>query len=554
MKINFYTFFNFIIFLLFLILPNSIVAQNDIYSIPTVVHVIYTDSTDTNISDAQINSAINALNDDFRKVAGSQGDGLGEDTEIEFCLAQRAPDGSATTGINRIKCVGTCSSDYEDIGFDSDINEDQVKGLSYWNNEEYYNIWIVHKFSGSLEGEKGFTPLTGGNPYLDGSVILYSAFGIGSQFDVLEMATDSNRTITHHAGHFLDLLNTYEGDEEGTVCPDNDSCINEGDKCCDTPPHIRSDSTCIQNMICGAEAPIKNYMDNSTEQCKSEFTNDQKYRMRYNLEGPRKCLLLSLGCKPPCSSLTSDFEVGVTSGNMPIVSTFNNLSTPKANISDYVWHVDCQEVSSDEELIYEFDHYGMFEICLDVIDASTNCYVRNCEIVTISPSISCENTACELLPNVGFENTTGLITQPNNPASETIIPIDDWDEIGSGTPWYCNETEGIHLGGLFLKNNTFSERIETDAFDFIQGVNTYSISFDYSVQKYLNTTTDLDPMNVRVEVISNNLNGGGSASFIAWIRDVEFNYPSSAGYYADSEYFCYPHLYDDQNPNIDFTF
>ena len=89
----------------FFVVNSYLHAQSDIYSIPTVVHVIYTDSTDTNISDNQIHSAINALNDDFRKEFGTQGDGLGVDTEIEFCLAQRAPDGSSTTGINRIKCV-----------------------------------------------------------------------------------------------------------------------------------------------------------------------------------------------------------------------------------------------------------------------------------------------------------------------------------------------------------------------------------------------------------------------------------------------------------------
>jgi hypothetical protein len=51
---------------------------NDIYVIPVVVHIIHEGEpygTGSNISDEQIFSAIDALNEDFRRVVGSNGYG-----------------------------------------------------------------------------------------------------------------------------------------------------------------------------------------------------------------------------------------------------------------------------------------------------------------------------------------------------------------------------------------------------------------------------------------------------------------------------------------------
>jgi hypothetical protein len=83
-----------------------------VYQIPVVVHVIHDGQpigTYPNISKAQIQSQIDVLNVDFRRIFGTSGHNThpsGADTEIEFCLAQRRPDGSAfpvgDEGVNRI--------------------------------------------------------------------------------------------------------------------------------------------------------------------------------------------------------------------------------------------------------------------------------------------------------------------------------------------------------------------------------------------------------------------------------------------------------------------
>ncbi|MBI3238358.1 MAG: hypothetical protein HYZ43_05875 [Flavobacteriia bacterium] len=83
-----------------------------VYQIPVVFHIIHSGEavgSGTNISQAAVQSQIDVLNEDFRRIFGSNGwntNPVGADTQIEFCLAQRRPDGSAFTagqpGVNRI--------------------------------------------------------------------------------------------------------------------------------------------------------------------------------------------------------------------------------------------------------------------------------------------------------------------------------------------------------------------------------------------------------------------------------------------------------------------
>jgi len=126
-----------------LLCGNIAIAQNELYTVPLVVHIIYTDSVGTNISDNQVFSAIDALNDDFRKKSGTQGYGAGIDTEIEFCLAERDPNGNPTNGITRYYCAGSCAEDYDSLGFDPAINELDVKLLDIWPKEQYYEDEVI---------------------------------------------------------------------------------------------------------------------------------------------------------------------------------------------------------------------------------------------------------------------------------------------------------------------------------------------------------------------------------------------------------------------------
>ncbi|MBM3446990.1 MAG: hypothetical protein FJX86_04200, partial [Bacteroidetes bacterium] len=79
-----------------------------IYTIPVVVHIIYQNETDVwNISDQQVISQIQVLNEDFRRLNADTVNtpalfnGVAGYPNIEFCLARRDTLGQNTTGIVR---------------------------------------------------------------------------------------------------------------------------------------------------------------------------------------------------------------------------------------------------------------------------------------------------------------------------------------------------------------------------------------------------------------------------------------------------------------------
>ena len=81
-------------------------------TIPVVFHVIY-NKDDENISNARIYSQLDVLNEDYRKLNSDASRvpeifmSVAADCNIEFCLAQRDPDGNHTSGIisNRIHII-----------------------------------------------------------------------------------------------------------------------------------------------------------------------------------------------------------------------------------------------------------------------------------------------------------------------------------------------------------------------------------------------------------------------------------------------------------------
>jgi hypothetical protein len=80
--------------------------SNEVIYIPVVVHVLYKGSAE-NISDAQIKSQIDVLNNDFNGLNSDRINtpaafkSLAGEARIRFCLAQVDPNGKKTSGIDR---------------------------------------------------------------------------------------------------------------------------------------------------------------------------------------------------------------------------------------------------------------------------------------------------------------------------------------------------------------------------------------------------------------------------------------------------------------------
>ncbi|MDH7462980.1 zinc-dependent metalloprotease [Chitinophagaceae bacterium 26-R-25] len=287
-------------------------TPGSIFKIPVVVHVIHKGEgvgVGSNISDAQVTSAITFLTKYYRAQLGNS-----VDVGIEFELAKVDPSCQSTTGIDRVN--GSSVNGYLQYGLTNSVfpgyqNELDVKKLSNWSNTNYCNIWVVSEINGNDGGAgmQGFTYLPGAPSGVDGLVILYSAFGYdpdGTLGYNLKTGTRQNKIVTHEMGHELGLYHTFEGDDANfdgipDRCPPNADCTVDGDGVCDTGPHERSRSDCpaVPYGSCSPDNNVvKNYMDYSSEDCQDRFTPGQVTKMRAALLQFRPSLINSRALNP----------------------------------------------------------------------------------------------------------------------------------------------------------------------------------------------------------------------------------------------------------------
>lgn len=239
-------------------------SNNTVYTIPIVFHVMHRNEppgTDTNILDEKIFAAVRQLNERFRKVPGSPGDGNSVDMQIQFSLAVRDPNGNPTNGINRVDM--TSFSDYMQYGMNTPgMPETFLKGLSFWDSRYYANVWVVSYAYGY--GGFAYYPGAHGMPW-DG-VVLTPGLMNGWNYSAL----------THEFGHYLNLVHTF-GDGDGLTCSTETDCMLEGDMVCDTPPQLIFAPCELAPNACvpGEDLEAVNYMSYS---CLDEFTEGQKER------------------------------------------------------------------------------------------------------------------------------------------------------------------------------------------------------------------------------------------------------------------------------------
>jgi hypothetical protein len=243
------------------------VAAVPIATIKVVVHVVYNDPSQ-NISDAQVNSQIAALNKDYRSTNPDRSKtptpfkGVVSDPKIQFTLDH----------VTRTSTTKTSFSD------DDGVKKASTGGVAPADTKKFLNIWVCALGGGLL----GYAQFPGGPAATDGVVIHYRAFGtIGTA----TAPYDKGRSATHEIGHYFNLRHIW-GDT-----PD----CSGSDMVADTPnaagPNFGKPP--FPTITCG-NGPngdmFMNYMDYTDDSAMFMFTIQQVARMRATLNGPRRSL------------------------------------------------------------------------------------------------------------------------------------------------------------------------------------------------------------------------------------------------------------------------
>lgn len=368
--------------------PQGSQRGGQVYTIPVVFHVIHKYGNE-NISREQMLDGLRILNETFRKTREDTADihpdfkPIHADTEIEFALATKDPEGNCHSGINRIASELTNSGDH------------RVKDLIHWDPSMYLNVYVVSNAAG-LAGHCVWPADADTIPEWDGIVIADSYVGtIGT--------SDLTRSVAfaHECGHYLNLHHIWGGNNvpnfyylpvgQATNC-DEDDLVQ------DTPNSIGW-SSCNQNAAsCGnVRDNVQNAMDYSY--CNIMFTEGQKTRMRAclnssianrnNLWTPSN--LVATGVMPTEGLCAADFEANKTFICNPNgeAITFTNTSY-HGEIDSVYWEFPGGDspFSVMEEPIVVYYQSGTFDVSLTVYSNGQSQQITKQDYITFLPDSS----------------------------------------------------------------------------------------------------------------------------------------------------------------------
>lgn len=389
------------------------------FSLPVVVHVVHQNGSE-NIDDAQVQRAIQHLNDAFAHQGFYADAGTGVKIPVQFCLAQRTPNNGNTSGITRTQSPLTTMT--------METQDQALKDLARWDTRQYINIWVVADINSisigsGVAGYAYYASAHGAS--FDGIVCESRYFGKNPANDVV---------LIHEMGHYLNLYHTFEGG-----CTNN-FCDLEGDRVCDTPPDQAKHTGCLYNS-CTTDAqdtralnPLRtdvddftqNYMDYSPFSCQHAFTTGQADRMLAALQTVRASLLESPGCLAPCTTaITADFTFPtelLTGASIP----FQYSGTGG---SSFEWKINGKVVANQRNFSYVFTQPGAYTVELVAMGASPNCRANYKQQVQVSCNVLAQfnNSLLEV------KEGESLRFQSSSTGATNLKWRIDGTEVGTGT-------------------------------------------------------------------------------------------------------------------------
>ena len=368
---------------------------NTIYEIPVVVHLM-NDGTTPLRTEEEIITWIDNCNKFYDTSFG--GEWLTEangGTVIPFrlVLAKRNLSCEATNGINQINVTSTYAQ-YSEKGLNSDnedgVSEAQLRALSRWDPQMYYNIYVVNTFdstpitqTGGLQGYAYFptTPDSFYGTFMKSSVVV-----------------DKNdpTTLPHEFGHAMGLHHPFRTGSTSscpTVSPEG--CSVDNDLVCDTPSTISLLNTnplptnedvngCDNAGWNNVQFNVMNYTSSSRL-----FTPGQKDRALAMFLASRENLTKSLGGISPTGNTPASVvettcvppSLGANIGNFQFGMTLVEIGSIKNNS-------DASNSSNSNKAYYDYTTNG----CL------TNAYSTELVVANNPQTIKLQNGG----PNPGI--------------------------------------------------------------------------------------------------------------------------------------------------------
>ncbi len=223
--------------------------------IPVVVNVLYKTSAE-NISDAQIQSQIDVLNEDFSALNNDY------NTTPTYFQSVRSGDTKIRFVLDQVIRKSTNKKSWST---NNAMKKTSLGGIDPTSPSTKMNLWVCNMGGGIL----GYAQFPGGSSATDGIVIDNNAMG---NTGTAAAPYGEGRTATHEVGHWLNLRHIW-GDA---------TCGN--DFVSDTPVHQTSNGGCPtfpRYGSCSSSIPMMtmNYMDYTYDACMYMFSAGQGTRM-----------------------------------------------------------------------------------------------------------------------------------------------------------------------------------------------------------------------------------------------------------------------------------
>lgn len=409
---------------------------NVIYNIPVIVHVIHNAEavgTGANLTQAQVNSQFDVLNEDFSLTNADTTNipavfrTVAANCEIHFCPAAVDPQGNilAEPGIDRIdrNSKGFSAPPYANTNY----IDNTMKTATSWDPTQYMNIWVMD-LGGGLLGYAQFPSnsglgglnTNGGAANQDGVVIVYTSFGrIGN----VQAPYDLGRTASHEIGHWLGLLH-INGDG---------NCAN--DFVGDTPSQAALNFGCpnFPQVTCtnGPNGDMfMNYMDYVDDGCMNMFSLGQKARMVTVMTN--STLRVTLNSSTVCNAIpvapNSNFAsaaAGACSGTI----NFQDQST--SGPTSWSWTFGDGGTATLQNPTHTYTTNGTFTVTLTTANAIGT---------DLTPATTSVTINMPLAPTVANQNiavTSGqMATMTATVATGTITWFDNTQtQVGTGTSY-----------------------------------------------------------------------------------------------------------------------